>query len=446
MGVDKTLLDVDGQSLISRVVDVVDEVCANTVVVTNRPDTLRESGFDPGVGILQDEVAYQGPLGGLVTAMKEARDEWVLAVAADMPHLEPAVIRALWDARDGGDVVVPVTEKGPEPLLALYRVAACLAPAREVLDTGRRRLVALFPRVKVIEVPVESLRDVDPELHSLVNVNTPADLAEARQTLAETPSHVRRHCELASPRSMPAERQITVYLNDIEVATMQASPADLEQLAVGFLVAEGLLVHRDALLGIDVDAKRGLVWVTSEESVPEDMTTRKRYLTSGCGKGVTFASLGHARGLEPVTSTISVTADELYELVNAMARAADAYRETGGMHACGLGRMGSLEFVREDVGRHNAVDKVLGHAWLERVPVADGVLVCTGRISYEMAVKAAKAGVPIVVSRSAVTDLAAEIANSLGVTLVGYARGGKLTVYTHPERVLEECDAGGEDA
>jgi FdhD protein len=245
---------------------------------------------------------------------------------------------------------------------------------------------------------------------------------------------------------MPAERQITVYLNDIEVATMQASPADLEQLAVGFLVAEGLLVHRDALLGIDVDAKRGLVWVTSEESVPEDMTTRKRYLTSGCGKGVTFASLGHARGLEPVTSTISVTADELYELVNAMARAADAYRETGGMHACGLGRMGSLEFVREDVGRHNAVDKVLGHAWLERVPVADGVLVCTGRISYEMAVKAAKAGVPIVVSRSAVTDLAAEIANSLGVTLVGYARGGKLTVYTHPERVLEECDAGGEDA
>ena len=303
MGVDKTLLDVDGQSLIARDVGAVGEVCANTVVVTNRPEALTDTDLPANVRIVQDEVAYQGPLGGLVTAMKEAPDDWVLAVAADMPHLEPGVIRALWAARDGGDVVVPVTEKGPEPLLALYRVATCAGPAREVLETGRRRLVAFFPRVKVVEIPVEQLREVDPELLSLVNINTPADLAEAREMATELAAPERARCELVSPRSMPSERQVTVYLNDVEVATMQASPTELEELGVGFLVAEGLLVHRHALLGIDVDAKRGLVWVTSEESVPEDLTSRQRYLTSGCGKGVTFASLGHARGLEPVVSS-----------------------------------------------------------------------------------------------------------------------------------------------
>jgi len=440
MGVDKTLLDVDGRTLVSRVVDAVGEVCEHTLIVTNRPESLEGVDLADDLRVLRDEVAYQGPLGGLVTAMKEAPDEWVLAVAADMPHLEPDVVRALWAARDGADLVVPVTEKGPEPLLALYRVAACLAPAREVLETGRRRLVAFFPRVNVIEVAVEDLRSVDPELLSLVNVNTPADLAEARDHAGDSHHTERVTCEIVPPRAMPQERSVTVFLNDTEVATMQASPSDLEELGVGFLVSEGLLVHREALTSVDIDAKRGLVWVTSEESVPGDLAARQRYLTSGCGKGVTFASLGHARGLAPVTSSISVTASEVYALVKEMAKAASSYRDTGGMHACGLGRMGALELVREDVGRHNAVDKVLGRAWLDRIPVADGVLVCTGRISYEMAVKAAKAGIPIVVSRSAVTDLAADIANSLGVTLAGYARAGKLAVYTHPERVLEECE------
>lgn len=448
MGVDKTLLDVDGEPLLSRVVGVVSAVCAHTVVVTNRPDAVAQAGLSADIPILTDEVAYQGPLGGLATAMAVAPDDWVLAIAADMPHLEPQVIGALWAARGGADVVVPVGEKGPEPLLALYRVAACLPAAREILATGRRRLVAIYSAVKVVELPVESLRLVDPELRSLVNVNTPADLADVREAIeipAENPAKDHRSSpvrmevvEVATrrPRGMPSERPVTIYLNDVEVATTQATPQDLEELAVGFLVSEGLLGDRDALSSVDVDAKRGFVWVSSTEVVPADLVHRTRYLTSGCGKGVTFSSVGHARGLAPVTGSGTVTADALYALVGEMARAATLYRDTGGMHACGLAVGGRLALVREDVGRHNALDKLLGRAWLDRTSVADAMLISTGRISYEMAVKAARAKLPIVVSRSAVTDLAADIGAELGITLVGYARGGKLTVYTHPHRVL----------
>ncbi len=118
------------------------------------------------------------------------------------------------------------------------------------------------------------------------------------------------------------------------------------------------------------------------------------------------------------------------------------YRDTGGVHACGLARAGKLEIVREDVGRHNALDKVLGHAWLERIPTGDAILLSTGRLSYEMTVKAAKSRVPIAVSRSAVTDLAADVADpSCNITLVGYARGGKLTVYTGAERITSAEEA-----
>ena len=448
MGVDKTLLAVDGEPLVVRVVRVVDGVCDQTIVVTNRPEALADASLPGSIAVIADEVAYQGPLGGLATAMAHADHEWVLAVAADMPHLEPQVIGALWSVREGADVVVPVSEKGPEPLLALYRVEACLPAARAVLATGRRRLVAMFSMLSVAEVPVDSLRTVDPELRSLVNVNTPADLADARDS-AESPDHALSRDHHAGPvrmevvevatrrsRGMPSERAVTIYLNDVEVATTQATPHDLEELAVGFLVAEGLLGDRDALTSVDVDTKRGFVWVTSTEAVPEDLVYRTRYLTSGCGKGVTFSSVGHARGLEHVEGDVTVTADDLYALVGEMARAATLYRDTGGMHACGLALAGKLQLVREDVGRHNALDKLLGRAWLDRIDVTEAVLISTGRISYEMAVKAAKAAIPVVASRSAVTDLAAEIGAELGITLVGYARGGKITVYTHPERVL----------
>ncbi len=452
MGVDKTLLHVDGVPLVSRVVEAVSSVCSHVTVVTNRPDSLADAGLPEGVSVLTDEVAYLGPLGGLVTAMGAATDEWVLAVAADLPWLSTGLIRALWELRDGADVVVPVTAEGAEPLLALYRVEACLPAARAAIESGRRRLVAFFGAVKVLEVPIESLRDSDPDLRSFLNVNTPSDLAEARDAAEHRlePAKSPRDADIrlsvieigpARGRGMPSERPVTVYMNDVEVATVQATPKDLEEMAVGFLVSEGLLTDRDALGSVEADVKRGLAYVTTAESVPEDMVFKTRYITSGCGKGVTFSSLGHARGLDPITSTMQVSPEQAYSLMGDLSRAAEKYRDTGGIHACGLARDGQLQIAREDVGRHNAFDKLLGRAWLDRMPTDDAVLLSTGRISYEMAVKAAKSRVPIVVSRTAVTDLAAEIAAELGITLIGYVRRGRMTVYTHPHRLLTAEEA-----
>jgi FdhD protein len=445
MGVDKTLLPVDGESLLVRVVEAVGSVCAHTVVVTNRPEQAEAAGVAAAVPVLVDEVPYQGPLGGLVTALKEAPDDWVLAVAADMPWLEPGIIRSLWDARDGAQIVVPLTAKGPEPLLALYH-RDCLPVARRVLASGRRRLVAMFPELVVVSVPVEDLRSADPELRSLVNVNTPGDLADVREDgpgeAAPSVKAVVVHTKDRHSGRMPLERSVTVYMNEVEVATMQATPDDLEELAAGFLVSEGLLSDRDALRSIDVDNKRGLVYVETTEEVPDELTYRRRYITSGCGKGFTFASVGHARDLEPVVSSITVTPARVHEWMQSMTSGAAKYRDSGGMQACALAIGGAVGFVREDVGRHNAVDKLLGRAWLDRVSTADSVVLSTGRISYEMAVKAAKARVPVVISKSAVTDLAADIAADLGITVVGYARGGGMVVYTHPERIADVGSAG----
>ncbi|MDY0339799.1 MAG: formate dehydrogenase accessory sulfurtransferase FdhD [Coriobacteriia bacterium] len=440
MGVDKTLLLFDGEPLVRRVAGTAGSVCHNVVVVTNRPEALAAAGLPPSVRILADEVAYQGPLGGLVTALAATEDEWVLAVAADMPWLAPSVIRALWDARDGAQMVIPVGEKGPEPLLALYHVS-CLPEARRMLSTGRRRLISIASSVKAIEVPLDAFKAVDPSLRSIVNINTPQELLDSRDIAskpAEEPPVTRVsviEVGTRAVRGMPSERPITVFLNDGEIATMQGTPEDLADLGVGFLLSEGFITDRESLDGVDVDHKRGLVYVRSREEAPPDVAERKRYVTSGCGKGITFASVGHARGIEPVVSDARIGSEEIYDLIGQLARSASAYRDTGGMHSCGIAIDGKLTVVREDVGRHNALDKLFGRIWLDRIDARDGVLLTTGRISYEMAVKAAKARIPIVVSRTAVTDLAAEIAERASLTLVGYARGGKLVVYTNASRI-----------
>lgn len=448
MGVDKTLLPFDGQPLVRRVAELAGQVCAHVMVVTNRPEALAEAGLPDPVRILTDEVAYQGPLGGLVTALEHAEDEWVLALAADMPWLKPPVIQALWDARGGAQVVLPTSVMGPEPLLALYH-KSCLPEARRILDSGRRRLVAMLPAVRVVEVSLDTLRKVDPGLRSLVNINTPEELLEVRDEASGTagqPTQRVSVIEIGSRRSrgMPSERPVTIFLNDDEIATTQGTPDNLADLAAGFLVSEGFLANRESLEGIDVDQKRGLVYVRSREEAPADVAERKRYVTSGCGKGVTFASVGHARGIEPVISEVSVDPETIYGLMGQLARAAEAYRDTGGMHSCGLGVGDELVLIREDVGRHNALDKLFGRAWLDRIPTKDAVLLTTGRISYEMAVKAAKAQVPVVASRTAVTDLAAEVAERAQITLVGYARGGKLVVYTNPQRITSSSGEGAE--
>ncbi|MBN2248487.1 MAG: formate dehydrogenase accessory sulfurtransferase FdhD [Coriobacteriia bacterium] len=439
MGVDKTLLLFDGEPLVRRVAETAASVCEHVAVVTNRPEAIEAAGLPPSVRILTDEVAYQGPLGGLVTALAAAEDEWVLAVAADMPWLEPSVIRALWDARAGAQMVMPVGEKGPEPLLALYHVS-CLPEARRVLASGRRRLIAIASSVETVEVPLDTFKDVDPGLRSIVNINTPEELLESRDLASDSDEQPATRVSVIevgtrAARGMPSERPITVFLNDGEIATMQGTPEDLADLGVGFLLSEGFITDREALESVDVDHKRGLVYVRSREEAPPDVAERKRYVTSGCGKGITFASVGHARGIEPVVSDARIGSEQIYDLVGQLARSASSYRDTGGMHSCGIAVDGKLLVVREDVGRHNALDKLFGRIWLDRIDARDGVLLTTGRISYEMAVKAAKARIPIVVSRTAVTDLAVDIAERASLTLVGYARGGKLVVYTNASRI-----------
>jgi len=236
------------------------------------------------------------------------------------------------------------------------------------------------------------------------------------------------------------ESSLTVMLNDQDVVTLLCSPVDLKYLAVGFLFSEGLLKSKDDIKGITVDDRRGVVRVeTGADDQLANEELFKRFITSGCGKGASFYSAAGAQGRRKVESTTRISVSGLLALAREFQHRSEIYRATGGVHSAALCDAKNVILFNEDIGRHNALDKVFGRCVLDGVPADGRIVITSGRVSSEIVLKVAGRNVPIVASKSAPTDLGVKLADTLGVTVVGFVRGKRMNVYTHAGRI----SAGG---
>ncbi len=229
------------------------------------------------------------------------------------------------------------------------------------------------------------------------------------------------------------EVPVSVYLNGSEYAALMATPTDLEALALGFLLGEGAITSATRVEGVKVDRRE---WIVHVGLGGEFDSTRKRGLvTSGCAAVALYKGAFKLAGVGRVRSGLRLGAGEVRRLVSQMIRRCDTYQETGGIHSAAIADRGGILLFAEDVGRHNAADKVIGQAYLDGMGMRDKALLCTGRISSEILVKAARAGIPVVVSRTSPTDLSVRFAGKLGITLIGFVRGGNVSVYSGMQRI-----------
>jgi FdhD protein len=243
----------------------------------------------------------------------------------------------------------------------------------------------------------------------------------------------------------PAPARVELNVNDGELRlSMLCLARDLAALAVGFLTGEGALRGREGLRAVDVRADGGLVVVRGDfdADVLENIRLRWTWGT-GCGGGGTARDVD-APAPARVAAGEAVSATRLLQLAREIQNRAELWRRTGGVHACALADRERILFFAEDVGRHNAFDKVVGMAVLAGADLADKIAITTGRLSAEIVSKAVCCRLPILVSRSAVTGLAVRLARRFGLTLVGFVRGRRLSVYTGYERVRADEDGGGE--
>ena len=185
-----------------------------------------------------------------------------------------------------------------------------------------------------------------------------------------------------------------------------------------------------------VDEQRSVVRVqTYEERAVEDDIIFKRLITSGCGRGASFYSAVDVQNQDKIESTVQLSAAEVVSLVREFQRQSLLYRATGGVHSAALCDNRNILIFNEDIGRHNAVDKIFGESIMNGIPTDDRVIVTSGRISSEILLKVARRNIPIIVSKSAPTDLGVRMANELGITLLGFVRGKRLNAYTNDWRI-----------
>ncbi len=234
------------------------------------------------------------------------------------------------------------------------------------------------------------------------------------------------------------EYLVTIFLNGQELVTLLCSPDNLEYLAAGFLSSEGLLKSKDEIKKILVDDERGVVRVETveEKELPQDVLF-KRIISTGCGRGASFYSTADAAS-QKVESRMEISTDEVFALVNEFQHGSHLYLATHGVHSAALCDRKSILVFGEDIGRHNAIDKIFGQCLLEDIPIDDRVVITSGRITSEILHKVSKRGIPIIISISAPTNLGVRIADSLGITLVTSVRGKKMNVYTSDWRIVRD--------
>jgi len=233
--------------------------------------------------------------------------------------------------------------------------------------------------------------------------------------------------------SVVEEQSLTVFVNGRELATLQCTPIKLDCLVLGFLSFEGIIRDLDEITLLEVFPEDAVADVRlSKEFTPP----RRRIFTSGCTGGITFGM--PMEGFQAFPGEATLRPEQAFAVMKQLYVEARLYRESRGIHAAALSDGEKLLLVAEDVGRHNALDKILGEALLRNIPTAGNILLSTGRISSEMLRKGAHMRTPFIISRTSPTSLAIQAAKRFGITVIGYVRGEGFNVYTHPERLVPQ--------
>lgn len=239
--------------------------------------------------------------------------------------------------------------------------------------------------------------------------------------------------------SVVEERPLTIFLNGQEIVTAMTIGDYPEYLALGFLRNQGMLRDGEAVRGVDYDDDLETVVVRTDGETTYEEKLKKKTRTSGCAVGTVFGDM--MEGLEGLTlPAAEVRTSWLYSLAHKINRTPSLYLEAGAIHGTVLCERDRPLVYMEDVGRHNAVDKVAGWMLSEGVPGADKVLYTTGRLTSEMVIKCALMGIPVLASRSGFTAWGVEIAREVGLTLIGRMRGRRFTCLSGAERLVRDAD------
>jgi FdhD protein len=232
------------------------------------------------------------------------------------------------------------------------------------------------------------------------------------------------------------EVPVTIIFNKEEIVTILCSPGQTRELVIGFLISEGFIRERNDLHMIGHHCEENIIRVEGKPRPAQKTAMNRRVMSACCGKSrASFNFENDASLVSAQKSEVRIPLEEAVFYASYLEQNSSLFKETGGIHNGGVGCSGEVHYTCHDIGRHNVLDKILGRAYLLNLDLSDHVLFFSGRISSEILLKVAKMNIPVLVARSAPTDLAIALAEDLNITLIGFARGERLNIYSRPERI-----------
>jgi FdhD protein len=244
------------------------------------------------------------------------------------------------------------------------------------------------------------------------------------------------------------ERPLTLFLNGQEIVTMMTIGDHPDYLALGYLLNQNMLRPDDEITGIDHDADLDVVVVRTARATDYEEKLKKKVRTSGCAQGTVFGDLMEKFEDVVLPTTAVLRTSWLYALMRALNTCPSLYLEAGAIHGCALCQGPEVLLYMEDVGRHNAVDKIAGYMFRHDLAPDDKIFYTTGRLTSEMIIKTVQMGIPILVSRSGFTAWGVDLARQAGLTLIGRARGRRFLALSGTERIVFDAEpnaVGDED-
>lgn len=233
-----------------------------------------------------------------------------------------------------------------------------------------------------------------------------------------------------------SEIPLTINIGENELVTLLCCPLDLEDLLTGFLFSSGLIKKTEDIKNIVINHQQWIAYVDLAQKDMDQNLVFKRLYTSGCGRGTIFYNASDIINRVKVALGFKISSDRINELVFDFQKMSELYLKTGGVHGAALATDKGISIFKEDIGRHNAIDKVIGRALRENIDFTNTIIISSGRISSEVLLKTQKCRVPVVVSKSAPTNQAVKLAKDMDITLVGFARGNRMNIYSKEERIV----------
>jgi len=435
MKYNKEFIKIGDEFLVHKQIKQLKTLFNEIIVVSNNPKHY--AGFN--VLVVKDILDGNTPIIGLHAGLVNSSNRYNYCIACDMVNINFDFINYLVSLTKGHEAYVSKYNSYIEPFNAIY--SSDIASKIEVFindnNYGFQRLVKKLNTHYISEQKVSFYQQ---KMDMFKNINNESDLLDDYLSITSNyqlmdVKKVINHQVFNVSDKVITEYPLSIFINNNHYSTIMLTPDDIEFLIVGYLHSEFVIKDISEIIDFQLDLESHRCNITLNHKIQINNSERLNIMSTACGNPSLV--MIDDKDLPVVTNKQSFKLQAILEEVAIFNKESILFKETGGVHSVEL-IYGDTKVLFEDIGRHNAVDKVVGYLLKNSIKRDDVYLVTSGRISSDILLKAALINISLIVSRSAPTSLAVKLAHKLGVTIVGFARGNKLNIYTHHFRIIEE--------